>query len=116
MNPITQAYLECALWSSSDDNEESFDDTYDVDDIHPDSVRKAEKACLDFWETNKELLQEALLTEEEIGYDFWLTRNGHGAGFWDRCLGEIGEKLTAACKAYGESCVYIGDDGSLYVG
>jgi hypothetical protein len=21
---------------------------------------------------------------EQAGHDFWLTRNGHGAGFWDR--------------------------------
>lgn len=36
-----------------------------------------------------------------MGHDFWLTRNGHGAGFWDRGLGELGDRLTDAAHAYG---------------
>jgi hypothetical protein len=34
---------------------------------------------------------------ENAGRDFWYTRNGHGCGFWDRDLGEIGDRLTEAC-------------------
>lgn len=41
--------------------------------------------------------------EARAGHDFWLTRQGHGTGFWDRGLGEIGDKLTDACKSYGEA-------------
>lgn len=52
---------------------------------------------------------------ELAGHDFWLTRNGHGAGFWDRGLGDVGVTLSAACRPYGESNLYIGDDGKLYV-
>lgn len=44
------------------------------------------------------------------GHDFALTRNGHGAGFWDRGLGEIGDMLTEECKPYGEHSVYISVD------
>ena len=39
------------------------------------------------------------------GHDFWLTRNGHGCGFWDRndCLPEeAGDRLTAAAEKCGE--------------
>lgn len=39
--------------------------------------------------------------EEYAGHDFWLTRAGHGAGFWDRGLGELGDRLSAAATAYG---------------
>jgi hypothetical protein len=39
--------------------------------------------------------------ESYAGHDFWLTRSGHGAGFWDRGLGALGERLTEASKAYG---------------
>lgn len=39
--------------------------------------------------------------ESYAGHDFWLTRVGHGAGFWDRGLGDLGERLTDASKAYG---------------
>lgn len=37
------------------------------------------------------------------GHDFWLTRNGHGVGFWDRGLGELGDRLTAAADKFGEA-------------
>lgn len=36
-----------------------------------------------------------------------LTRNGHGAGFWDRGLGALGTELTNACKPYGGVDLYI---------
>lgn len=49
------------------------------------------------------------------GHDFWLTRNGHGAGFWDRGLGELGERLTAVAKPYSSAYVYVGGDGKVYV-
>lgn len=40
----------------------------------------------------------------QIGHDIWLTRNGHGVGFWDRpeVYGPINAKIfTAFCKAMG---------------
>lgn len=49
-----------------------------------------------------------------IGYDFWLTRNGHGVGFWDRGLGERGDKLSSIAKGMGPKEVYVGDDGKIY--
>jgi hypothetical protein len=48
---------------------------------------------------------------DNFGHDFALTRNGHGAGFWDRGLGELGDRLTTAAKVYGESSVYVNDGG-----
>ena len=44
---------------------------------------------------------------ELAGHDFALTRNGHGTGFWDRGLGEMGDMLTEECKPYGEHRVII---------
>jgi len=54
------------------------------------------------------------ITWGQLGHDFWLTRNGHGAGFWDRGLGDRGDSLTAICEALGEVWTYVGDDGYLY--
>lgn len=42
--------------------------------------------------------------EARAGHDFWLTRGGHGTGFWDRGLGELGDRLSDAAQAYGEPC------------
>jgi hypothetical protein len=54
------------------------------------------------------------MTGEQLGYDFYLTANGHGAGFWDRGLGELGNWLTSIANPYGEMGIYVGDDGFLY--
>lgn len=40
----------------------------------------------------------------QIGHDVWLTRNGHGVGFWDRpeVYGAANARIfTAFCKAMG---------------
>lgn len=47
---------------------------------------------------------------ELAGHDFALTRNGHGAGFWDRGLGEVGDKLTDLARSYGECSWILEDD------
>lgn len=44
------------------------------------------------------------------GHDFAFTRNHHGAGFWDRGYGEVGDRLTEAAEAYGEHSI-LTDDG-----
>ena len=48
--------------------------------------------------------------------DLWLTRNRHGAGFWecDHCDEAQGEALTNASEALGDFELYIGDDGKIY--
>lgn len=53
--------------------------------------------------------------EEDFGHNLLLSRNGHGAGFWDRGMGELGDRLHAAAKIYGEMSAYAGDDGLVHV-
>lgn len=45
-------------------------------------------------------------TAEQLGHDLWLTRNGHGSGYWDRDMPFNGE-LTAAAKALGTQALEI---------
>lgn len=54
-------------------------------------------------------------SEESAGNDFWLTRNRHGVGFWDRGLGEVGAALADHARFMGEVSLYVGDDGKLYL-
>jgi len=64
-----------------------------------------------------EELSQCAASTEQIGHDLWLTRNGHGAGFWDRpdLYGEdLAQRLTEYSKAAGSVDVYAGDDGELY--
>lgn len=55
-----------------------------------------------------------ILTPDRAGHDFWLTRNGHGAGFWDRGMGKLGDRLADAARAYGSVDLYVGDDKKIY--
>lgn len=112
LDTVLTAYVECALWSSTDDDCEPLDANYTLDDISPDTLAVMRSDCEDFLTTNAELLGD--MDPEQIGHDFWLTRNGHGAGFWDRGLGERGDKLTTMCKPYGSFDLYVGDDGLIY--
>lgn len=118
LDEFTQGYLECALWSSTDEDGDSLDGVYGVEDFAPVTLQEAVRECKDFQEAQAELLQKAYAergyTADKAGHDFWLTRNGHGAGFWDRGLGEIGDQLTDASKPYGDVDLYVGDDGLIY--
>ncbi len=115
LDTFTCAYLECALWSSTDDDGEPFDTNYDITDIAEESINAAIETCREFQSAHAALLEQTDASPSQHGHDFWLTRNGHGAGFWDRGYGEVGDKLTDAAHAYGSSDVYLGDDGNIYL-
>ena len=112
-NKTLSSYIECALWSSSDDDGEPLDKKHSAADISPEAVASMEADIEWFENAAGDLLDGIDLAQ--IGHDIWLTRNGHGVGFWDRGLGEIGDKLTEICQNMGKSSLYIGDDGLVYV-
>lgn len=120
------AYIACALWSTTNEEvyqdgsgpDESLSVKYDEGNLASVSYQDARDDCHRFMEDNKNALREATCkvgySYAAAGHDFWLTRNGHGAGFWDRGLGEVGERLSEAARKEGEVYLYIGDDGKLY--
>ena len=111
---VIQAYMVCALWTSTDDAGDPLDINYDLDDISPDLAASMMSDCENFIIANRADLLASGQDTSQIGHDFWLTRNGHGAGFWDRGLGEVGDRLTTACKAFSSIDLYVGDDGKIY--
>lgn len=75
-------------------------------------LARAEKDCQGFQIDNREDIDEAIDTgringydEESAGMDFWYSRNGHGCGYFDRDLGDIGDTLQDAAQKRGE--VYL---------
>jgi len=117
LDEFIKGYITCALWAETDE-EEPLDTRYVIEDIAPVAMVSIAEDCLDFQQSNADLLQEYVAcgrSMAQAGHDFWLTRNGHGAGFWDRGFGEVGDKLTAAAKVYGSCDIYVGDDGKLYI-
>jgi len=72
------------------------------------AVRRMIQECNVFQFANRETLARFSPSDESNGHDFWLTRNHHGAGFWDRpqraeaeCR-ELAARLTDAAHASGE--------------
>lgn len=121
LDTFTRAYIACALWSSNPGGDDgvSLDQQYGPDDIAPETLAEMREDCRQFYEDPN--IQGALeyWTDEQAGHDFWLTRNGHGAGFWDRYYGDTleakaGKDLTAASKAWGSVDLYVGDDGMIH--
>ena len=108
------AYVVAALWSSTDDSGDALDDKYSIDDLSPDAAASMMSDCEKFTRANEADLVLSGRGAEQIGHDFWLTRNGHGAGFWDRGLGDVGDRLTKAAQAFPEIDLYVGDDGKIY--
>lgn len=111
---VLNAYKVCALWSSIGDDEEPLDASHDIGDIAPATANQMREDVEDFLRLAAPLIQETGLDAEQVGHDFWLTRNGHGAGFWDRGLGEAGERLSDIATQYGGVDLYIGDDGLVH--
>jgi hypothetical protein len=111
------AFKEAALWASTDDAGTPLDDEkYANYTWHKDSEKRIEEDCTKFFNMAFPLFL-GRNDAESAGHDFFLTRNGHGAGFWDGhwkfpfhgadlIVDDCGEFLTAAAKKYGELYVY----------
>lgn len=133
LDEFTQQYIETALWSSMDESNdnggEPMDANYGIDDIAEDTLAEMVAECADFQASFGAYIADDL---GRAGHDFWLTRNGHGAGFWDgdwevpffgtpipEIFGTpryrtVGDYLTAMSKPYGEYNLYVGDDGMIH--
>lgn len=99
-------YFETMLWSSTDmDSGEPLDKEYDIKDISKalkDSSKKDLLSFAEYCEKNCSKELEEYLEEEgyeSFGHDFSLSRNGHGAGFFDRGNGY--KALQKASKTFG---------------
>jgi len=110
---MIQAYSECALWASTDDAGAPLDRDYLVSEIAPETRDQMAEDCREF-ATDLPVGTMALWSAEQLGHDFWLTRNRHGAGFWDRGHGTLGQMLTARAHGHGSFDLYVGDDGQIH--
>ena len=109
-----KAYLACALWASTDDIGDPMDLRHDMEDLSPEFLAEAKEDCDKF---QKENAQDIKINLSRAGHDFWLTRNGEGAGFWDGDWPkEAGDRLTEAAHKFGPCHLYTGDDGMVYAG
>jgi hypothetical protein len=118
------SYVEAMLWSTNDESDESggdpMDSNYSVDDLDPDLIAEIVTDCAAFRaKFDDAFLRAACLGRydaiEQAGHDFWLTRAGHGCGFWETSdwKEEAGAAMTAYCEEVGECYICIGDNGKV---
>ena len=110
LREFTNAYIEAALWTYND---------FPEDRLDKDTLKKMKEDCAKFVKENEDTIDNgwdgctSSLHNNNPGYsfpgavisghDFWLTRNGHGAGFWDGDWPEPeAAMLTKASEAFGE--------------
>jgi hypothetical protein len=97
LDAFTESYIETALWSSTyDDGKRPLEDDFYIDNLTVACLLEMVRDCRSF-QKHSELWE----CDEQAGHDFWLTRNGHGAGFWDGDYSLHGTELTELSKPYG---------------
>lgn len=130
---FTRAYIVCALWTGieyPEDHEMADRDkdySGDPSELDQATLESMMTQCKEFQAQASAIIAAADATGEcergpdcdtalaRAGHDFWLTRNGHGAGFWDGDWPEpYATQLDDLSKVFGESDLYRGDDGLIY--
>lgn len=141
MKEFVRSYLATALWSSSDslpgydEERDGYTDHMPLDNYIAETgqrlslgvIKAAIKDCKLFIH---KAINELEIHEDEVfklsyadssegspivAHDFWLTRNYHGAGFWDGDYEEpLGTQFTELSHKFPPIDLYIGDDGRIY--
>lgn len=75
------------------------------------ALREAKADCTDFVKANSDKLEKYYRIsdrdESSAGHDFYLSRCGHGAGFFDRGNDPVFDELQAAAQIYSGLDVYV---------
>jgi hypothetical protein len=116
LDAMVAGYTDCALWSSIiGEDGEPLDRNHTVADLAPSAVAAFRRDCEDFAALiAAEGIDVSDIEPGKFGHDLWLTRNHHGAGYWDGGLGERGDALTTWAHSMGEADLYVVDDGLIY--
>lgn len=131
MNPTARALAEVVLYSECDDEGAPLDRNFSVNDIDEKSL---EKLYCDFqsfiqdveakitekvgekWECIDDFYNLAQPIEGQTEHDYVLTRNHHGAGFWDGDWdNSVAQILTDGANKQGEFSTCVGDDKKIYI-
>ena len=126
-SPSTVAgYVECMLGVSDNGEDKEFKGKT-IDSLSPQAWETIAKDIVRFYramEKHDPLFMERLYEGHQdawsrIGHNFWLQRNGHGTGFWDRDPVDVPDDLQGplkeVCSMAGECDAYVGDDGLIYL-
>lgn len=120
---MVEGYIDCAIWTCADDlgielgpgavDGQIAEMRYSLP-WAPGTISALRQTVADFLTGDAFAEWLAEWTPSQAGHDLWLTRNGHGAGFWDRGLA-FGGVLTSLATPYGAASLYLGDDDLIYL-
>jgi hypothetical protein len=125
LDPFIQGYIQAMFFTDTGtrDDEENGLENAAVSELSPESWESIIADCTEFQNDAASLLacayEKSGYDPERAGKDFWYTRNGHGVGFWDRGLGDVGDQLSALCgfgTKFRECYVYRGNDQQIHIG
>jgi len=91
------SYLTCLYWTQGFDTAGT--------ELDEDCLRESIIDCMAFMSRAWAYLSDDVI--EQAGHDFWLSRNGHGTGFWDRDPAMYGgehnvKRFQALAESFGE--------------
>lgn len=129
LNDMVVAYLAAVAFTDFGEGEQPPAGS----DFAEEAVFEAYEVCAGFLREHKDWIDLCIenhdYTYERAGHDLWLTRNGHGAGFWDRGLDtkvtlkqrpafgqtemEVGDALSDAAKLLGSRSCYLDESDDL---
>lgn len=122
LDDFTQGYIEAMFFTDTGDADNVGLEHATFAELHAITLEAIKLDCTRFQTTNAADLDEAVDTGRIYGYDlkaagrdFWYSRNGCGVGFWDRKLGDIGDKLHKAAEIWRQVSLYRGDDKLIHV-
>jgi len=122
LDEFTRGYIEAMFFTDASDSDDGDLAHATLAELAPEALATIVRDCTTFQNDYRADIDEAVDTGRINGYDemaagrdYWFTRNHHGVGFWDRDLGEIGDKLTE--KAHNDPSVdlYRGDNEQIYI-
>lgn len=113
---VLQGYLTTALWTEEEqleDEIEAHGTDYAIHNIDNAVKKQALKDIKTFLKKAQKEAPEELedYSPSEIGHNIWLSRNGHGAGFFD----DNNDKLQDIAEKLKGKYLYVGDDGAIYI-
>ena len=111
IDEILNSYLETALWAEESEENDLKDKTiYDVD---KESVVNSKIEIYNFIKKAQQEAPDELSAYDSkaLGHNLWLSRNGHGAGFFD----DNNDKLQNLARSIKPVDIYLGNDGKVYI-
>lgn len=115
---ILPQYLESLAWSSSLSlgNGDILENADSSDGSFSDDARTLARQIISAFILNHDYDDVCEWIEkrgiDDLGHNLALTQNRHGAGFWDRGEGSLGERLSETARKLGEVHLWANDENS----